>query len=117
MSGKIWNRINRFLVRDKVNVWVPYLLTCLGGITILLGLWFFAHNQAADIDEGFYAYEGYLYSLGKYTLFQDYGFPANQMPLAEKRKFADYVIDTSGIKQNTVVQVRAVYNSLRGLAQ
>jgi len=82
MSGKIWNRINRFLVRDKVNVWVPYLLTCLGGITILLGLWFFAHNQAADIDEGFYAYEGYLYARGEYRLFQDYGFPANQMPLA-----------------------------------
>ncbi len=38
-----------------------------------------------------------------------------QMPLDEKRKFADYVIDTSGSKENTVEQVRLVYNSLRSL--
>jgi dephospho-CoA kinase len=36
-----------------------------------------------------------------------------QMPLAEKRKFADFVIDTSGSKENTVEQTRHVYNALR----
>ena len=36
-----------------------------------------------------------------------------QMPLAEKRKFADYVIDTSGGKEQTYEQVRAVYRALR----
>jgi dephospho-CoA kinase len=40
---------------------------------------------------------------------------ARQMPLAEKRKFADYVIDTSGSKAETAEQVRAVYNELRSL--
>jgi dephospho-CoA kinase len=40
---------------------------------------------------------------------------ARQMPLEEKRKFADYVIDTSGTKDNTLEQTRAVYGSLRSL--
>jgi len=33
--------------------------------------------------------------------------------LEEKRKFADYVIDTSGAPEDTVRQSREVYNSLR----
>ena len=40
---------------------------------------------------------------------------ASQMPLAEKRKYADYVIDTSGTKEETLRQTREVYNSLRSL--
>lgn len=36
-----------------------------------------------------------------------------QMPLDEKRKFANFVIDTSGDKDDTVRQTRAVYESLR----
>jgi dephospho-CoA kinase len=38
-----------------------------------------------------------------------------QMPLAEKIKYADFVIDTSGPKENTLAQTRAVYESLRSL--
>jgi dephospho-CoA kinase len=38
---------------------------------------------------------------------------ASQMPLAQKRKYADYVIDTSGAKEDTLRQTRDVYNSLR----
>lgn len=40
-----------------------------------------------------------------------------QMPLAEKRKFADFIIDTSGTKEETVRQTRAVYESLRRMEQ
>jgi len=36
-----------------------------------------------------------------------------QMPLAEKRQYADYVIDTSGLKENTLEQTRRVYDALR----
>jgi dephospho-CoA kinase len=36
-----------------------------------------------------------------------------QMPLEEKRKFADYVIDTSGTKEETLRQTREVYDCLR----
>jgi len=38
-----------------------------------------------------------------------------QMPLEEKKKYADYVIDTSGPKSETAEQTRRVYESLRGL--
>jgi dephospho-CoA kinase len=39
-----------------------------------------------------------------------------QMPLEEKVKYADYVIDTSGTKQHTLDQTGAVYAALRTLA-
>ncbi len=38
---------------------------------------------------------------------------ARQMPLDEKRKYADFVIDTSGEKDETLRQTRAVYEALR----
>lgn len=40
-----------------------------------------------------------------------------QMPLAEKRNYAHYVIDNSGDKEDTLRQTRAVYEDLRRLAQ
>ena len=38
-----------------------------------------------------------------------------QIPLDEKARYADFVIDTSGTKEDTLQQVRTVYESLRGL--
>ncbi|SPE38436.1 Dephospho-CoA kinase [Candidatus Sulfopaludibacter sp. SbA6] len=38
---------------------------------------------------------------------------SRQMPLDEKRKFADFVIDTSREKESTLRQTRAVYEALR----
>jgi dephospho-CoA kinase len=38
---------------------------------------------------------------------------SRQMPLAEKRKYADFVIDTSGEKEETVRQTCAVFQELR----
>jgi dephospho-CoA kinase len=40
-----------------------------------------------------------------------------QMPLEEKVKYADYVIDTSGTKEHTHDQTRAVYAALRSVAE
>ncbi len=40
-----------------------------------------------------------------------------QMPVAEKRKFANYVIDTSGSKEETLRQTRVVYDALRRIEQ
>jgi len=40
---------------------------------------------------------------------------SRQMPLEDKVKYADFVIDTSGSKENTLQQVRTVYQALRGL--
>lgn len=38
---------------------------------------------------------------------------SRQMPLAEKVKYADYVIDTSGTKERTIDQTRKVFEDLR----
>jgi dephospho-CoA kinase len=38
---------------------------------------------------------------------------SRQMPLEEKRKFANFVIDTSGDKEDTVRQTRILYEELR----
>jgi dephospho-CoA kinase len=40
---------------------------------------------------------------------------SRQMQIEEKRKFADFVIDTSGEKESTVRQTRAVYEALRSI--
>jgi dephospho-CoA kinase len=40
---------------------------------------------------------------------------ASQMPLDEKRKYADYVVDTSGSKEDTLRQTEEVYHLLRSL--
>ena len=40
---------------------------------------------------------------------------ARQLPLKEKLRVADYVIDTSGAKEATLEQVRKVYHELRSL--
>jgi len=40
---------------------------------------------------------------------------SRQMPLEEKVKHADFIIDTSGSKENTLQQVQTVYDSLRKL--
>jgi dephospho-CoA kinase len=40
-----------------------------------------------------------------------------QMPVEEKRKFADYVIDTSGEKEQTLLQTRILWEELRRIVK
>jgi len=40
-----------------------------------------------------------------------------QMPLEQKMKFANYIVDTSGAKEHTREQTRTVYERLRSLTQ
>ena len=40
---------------------------------------------------------------------------SRQMPLEEKRKYADFVICTNGDKEDTIRQTRAVYEELRSI--
>jgi dephospho-CoA kinase len=40
-----------------------------------------------------------------------------QLPIAEKKAYADFVVDTSGTEESTREQARAVYAQLRSLAQ
>ena len=52
---------------------------------------------------------------GAYTREEAMARLSRQLPLEEKVRVADYVIDTSGTKENTLEQVRTVYSSLRSL--
>lgn len=40
---------------------------------------------------------------------------SRQMPIEEKVKYADFVIDTSGTEESTLLQTRAVFDKLRSL--
>lgn len=42
---------------------------------------------------------------------------SRQMPLEEKVKYADYLVDTSGTKEQTQARVRDLYKTLAALAQ
>jgi dephospho-CoA kinase len=42
---------------------------------------------------------------------------SRQMPLEEKVKFADYVVDTSGLKEHTIAQTGAVYEALKASSE
>jgi dephospho-CoA kinase len=42
---------------------------------------------------------------------------ARQMPLEEKMKYADYIIDTSGSKERTVEQAEYTFQALRNLSR
>jgi dephospho-CoA kinase len=42
---------------------------------------------------------------------------SRQMPLEEKRKFADYIVDTSGDKKSTLASARRVLEELRRVKQ
>ena len=42
---------------------------------------------------------------------------SRQMPLEEKVKYADYLVDTSGTKEETQARVHDIYETLAGLAR
>ena len=52
---------------------------------------------------------------GTYTREEALARISRQLPLEEKVKLADYVVDTSGTKESTLGQVQALYSSLRSL--
>jgi dephospho-CoA kinase len=53
---------------------------------------------------------------GTYTKEEVLARLSRQLPLEEKVRVADYVIDSSGTKENTLEQVRVLYGSLRSLS-
>ena len=52
---------------------------------------------------------------GAYTRTEVLARLSRQMPVEEKRRFADYVINTSGTEEETVEQTQEVYRSLRSI--
>lgn len=60
---------------------LAYGVALIGGIFYLLRSWEFAHSQTSVLDEGAYLVKGYLFAIGRYWPYQDYGFWSNHMPL------------------------------------
>ena len=56
-------------------------LAIFGGIYYLFQSWGYAHSQTSVLDEGAYLVKGYLFAIGQYWPYQDYGFWSNHMPL------------------------------------
>jgi hypothetical protein len=62
--------------------WLAQILAGLGGIVYYLQLVYFLRTQASGLDEGMYLYEGYLFSVGHYIPYQDFGIRMYQLPMA-----------------------------------
>jgi hypothetical protein len=61
---------------------IANLISVTGGIIYLIQSWIYAQSQASLLDEGAYLYKGYLFAIGKYWPYQDYGPWTNHMPLS-----------------------------------
>ncbi|MBN2117674.1 MAG: hypothetical protein JW730_13945 [Anaerolineales bacterium] len=53
--------------------WLPAVLTIAGFIVYILQAIEIAHTKTSFLDEGMYAYKGWLFATRKYVPFQDYG--------------------------------------------
>jgi hypothetical protein len=62
--------------------WLPYVLALLAAGIYLVQSLVYAHTLDSVLDEGAYLVKGYAFVSGQYTLYQDYGFWSNHMPLA-----------------------------------
>jgi len=71
-------------VRWKIttNHRLANLLSIIGGIVYMIQSGLYAHTQASLLDEGAYLYKGYLFAIGKYWPYQDFGPWTNHMPLS-----------------------------------
>jgi hypothetical protein len=54
----------------------------MGALVYFSQLLYYIRTQASVLDEGMYLVEGYLFSIGRYTPFQDFGIRMYQLPLA-----------------------------------
>lgn len=61
---------------------LPEILAILAGLVYLVQSIGFAYTQWSVVDEGNYAYKGWLFVTGQYTPFQDYGVWTNHMPFS-----------------------------------
>ncbi len=73
--------------RDKFPNWInnSYLSqvsVALASLSYIVQSWIYSHNQESFLDEGFYLLKGYLFAIGKYSPFQEFGTWTNKMPLA-----------------------------------
>ncbi|MBT3338565.1 MAG: hypothetical protein HN855_14555 [Anaerolineae bacterium] len=59
-----------------------YLLAALACLVYFFTALNLAHSTTSFLDEGLYTYKGWLFAIGKYTPFEEYGLWTNHMPLS-----------------------------------
>ncbi|HAY84421.1 MAG TPA: hypothetical protein DCY42_05715, partial [Chloroflexi bacterium] len=75
--------MKRIRLKIEQVAWLPFVVAGLGGVIYALKTWKMAHSLATMIlDESMYIYKGYLFAIGKYAPYQDYGPLTNHMPLS-----------------------------------
>ncbi|MBN2044941.1 MAG: hypothetical protein JW757_07985 [Anaerolineales bacterium] len=63
--------------------WLAYLLSLIAAGWYAYRTWLFSQRLTTMIlDESMYVYKGYLFAIGKYSAYQDYGPLTNHMPLS-----------------------------------
>jgi hypothetical protein len=73
-------RISNFLQKYP---WLAHVVALIGAGWYAFQTWTMAHSLTTMIlDESMYVYKGYLFAIGKYTPYQDYGLLTNHMPLS-----------------------------------
>jgi len=75
-------KLSRLLKQVEKRPWIASLLAVLGGLIYLILSLVYAHTQTSILDEGAYLLKGYLFAIGKYRPFQDYGPWTNHMPFS-----------------------------------
>jgi hypothetical protein len=71
-------RIKTLLSRS----WIPQAVSFTGGLMFFYRIWLYANRLPSGIDEGMYLYKGYLFAIGRFTPFQDYGPWTDHLPLS-----------------------------------
>lgn len=79
---KLASSTNQLISKILAFPWLPELLAGLAGVLYLAQSLDFAFTQWSVVDEGNYAYKGWLFATGRYTPYQDYGPWTNHMPLS-----------------------------------
>ncbi len=76
------SRASQIISKISAFPWLPELLAGLAGILYFAQSLSFALTQWSVIDEGNYAYKGWLFVTGQYAPYQDYGPWTNHMPFS-----------------------------------
>ncbi len=75
--------MKRFRQMIERVTWLPSVVVGIGGLIYAIKSWGMVHSLTTKIlDESMYAYKGYLFAIGRYVPYEDYGPLTNHMPLS-----------------------------------
>src|SRR5512147_2586332 len=75
-------KVSNVLKKLGSLAWLPICLALAGGVVYLVQAIDIARTKTSFLDEGLYVYKGWLFAIGKYVPFQDYGLWTNHAVLS-----------------------------------